>query len=113
VEEGSKYKKGIKVKNYVDSSKYEGEVVNDKRNGKGIYYYSNGDSYIGDWKDDRYLIIVYVDSMVRECTSSRMGNGTRVTFARVLSMGKACTSMLTATSTTENGPMIRSMAKVH
>jgi hypothetical protein len=53
-DEQSKYKKGIKVKNYVDSSKYEGEVVNDKRNGKGIYYYSNGDTYIGDWKDDKY-----------------------------------------------------------
>lgn len=50
----NRYKKGIRVKNYVDGSKYEGEVVNEKRNGRGIYHYSNGDKYVGDWKDDRY-----------------------------------------------------------
>ena len=44
----------MRVKNYVDGSKYEGEVVADKRNGKGIYHYSNGDKYIGDWKDDKF-----------------------------------------------------------
>ena len=24
-----------------------------KKNGKGIYYYPNGDVYIGDWKRDK------------------------------------------------------------
>lgn len=48
-----RYKKGMRVKNYVDSSKYEGEVINDKRNGRGIYHYSNGDKYVGEWKDDK------------------------------------------------------------
>jgi hypothetical protein len=43
----------MRVKNYVDSSKYEGEVVNDKRNGRGIYHYSNGDKYVGEWKEDK------------------------------------------------------------
>ena len=46
-------KKGIKLKCYVDGSKYEGEVLNDKRNGKGIYNYANGDKYAGEWKDDK------------------------------------------------------------
>ena len=32
---------------------YDGELVNDKRNGKGIYYYPNGDKYEGDWFDDK------------------------------------------------------------
>lgn len=73
-DEPNKYKKGIRAKNYVDSSKYEGEVVNDKRNGKGIYHYSNGDKYVGDWKDDRYTVITKVDSMGREFTYFQMGN---------------------------------------
>ena len=49
-----KHRKNVKLKNYVDGSRYEGEVINDKRNGKGIYHYANGDKYAGEWKDDRF-----------------------------------------------------------
>ncbi len=27
---------------------------NNKRNGKGIYHYSNGDKYVGEWLDDKF-----------------------------------------------------------
>lgn len=53
-DENKNYQRNIKVKNYVDGSKYEGEVLNDKRNGKGIYHYANQDKYIGDWKKDKF-----------------------------------------------------------
>ena len=32
--------------NYNNGDKYEGEWKNDKREGKGIYYYNNGDKYV-------------------------------------------------------------------
>jgi hypothetical protein len=32
--------------------RYEGGFANDKRNGYGIYLWSTGDSYAGPWKDD-------------------------------------------------------------
>ena len=35
-----------------DQSKYEGEWKDDARDGKGTFYYVNGDKYVGDWKDD-------------------------------------------------------------
>ena len=38
----------------MDNSKYEGEVTKDKREGKGIYHYANGDKYLGDWKIDKF-----------------------------------------------------------
>ena len=34
----------------MDKSKYEGEILDDKRNGKGIYHYITGDKYVGEWK---------------------------------------------------------------
>ena len=30
---------------YYDDERYEGELKNGKREGKGIYYYKNGDRY--------------------------------------------------------------------
>ena len=33
-------------------SRYEGDVRNDKREGKGIYYYNNGDRVMGDYYND-------------------------------------------------------------
>jgi len=42
-----KLRKNIRIKNYVDRSKYEGELQNNLRHGKGIYHYSNSDKYIG------------------------------------------------------------------
>jgi antitoxin component YwqK of YwqJK toxin-antitoxin module len=36
-----------------DDGKYEGEFKNNKREGKGIFYYNNGDRYEGDYKNDK------------------------------------------------------------
>ena len=35
-----------------NDGRYIGEVVNGKKEGKGIYYYNDGDRYEGDWKND-------------------------------------------------------------
>ena len=32
---------------------YEGELINNKKHGKGISYYANGDKHDGDYKDDK------------------------------------------------------------
>jgi hypothetical protein len=32
----------IASRNYVDGGKYEGELLNDQRNGQGIYFYPKG-----------------------------------------------------------------------
>ena len=40
----------IKVFN---DGRYEGEMKDGKRNGKGIFYFDNDDRYEGDWKDDK------------------------------------------------------------
>ena len=33
--------------------RYEGEWRNDKKEGKGIYYYNNGDRMMGDYYNDK------------------------------------------------------------
>ena len=33
-----------------ENGRYFGELKNGKKDGKGVYYYSNGDRYEGDWK---------------------------------------------------------------
>lgn len=38
---------------YANGDSYQGEMINDKMNGKGIYYYSNGNKYEGDFQDDK------------------------------------------------------------
>ena len=38
---------------YYDDGRYEGDVKNDKIEGKGIMYYNNGDRYEGDYKNDK------------------------------------------------------------
>ena len=48
---GKKEGKGIYYWN--DGDRYEGDFKNDKFEGKGIYYYKNGDREMGDWKDDK------------------------------------------------------------
>ena len=42
--------KEIKYKNGL----YVGQVVNGLPEGKGIYYYNNGDKYEGDWRNDKF-----------------------------------------------------------
>ena len=36
-----------------ESGRYIGQVLNGKREGKGIYYLYNGERYDGDWKNDK------------------------------------------------------------
>ena len=43
----------IQTKIY-DDGKYEGEFKNNKREGKGIFYYNNDDRYEGDYKNDKF-----------------------------------------------------------
>ena len=40
------------VKIYNDGEKYEGQFKDDKRHGKGIFYYASGDKYDGEWKNN-------------------------------------------------------------
>jgi len=44
----------LKEKIYEDNSHYIGDVIDERRTGKGLYVYSNGDVYVGDWKDDKF-----------------------------------------------------------
>ena len=34
-------------------TKYIGQIKNNKRNGKGLFYYKDGSYYDGNWKDNR------------------------------------------------------------
>jgi len=36
-----------------DKGKYDGEWVEDKKEGRGVFNYSNGEIYDGDWSDDK------------------------------------------------------------
>ena len=44
--------KKYEIKNY-DNGKYEGDFINGKREGKGIFHFQNGDRYEGDFKNDK------------------------------------------------------------
>ena len=50
-----------------DDGRYIGQVVNGKPDGKGIYYYNNGDRYEGDFrikeKEKEYVIFIMVIDM--------------------------------------------------
>jgi hypothetical protein len=48
--DGKRNGKGICV--YANMCRYEGEWKNNRRNGYGIYMNENGDKYEGEWKDD-------------------------------------------------------------
>jgi hypothetical protein len=37
---------------YRNGDRYEGELLDGKKNGKGTYFYKNGDRYVGDWVND-------------------------------------------------------------
>ena len=41
----------IQNKTY-DNGRYEGDILNNLIEGKGIFYYNNGDKYEGDWKNN-------------------------------------------------------------
>jgi len=44
-------KEGKGIFYYNNGSRYEGDWKNDIKEGKGIFYYNNGDRYEGDWKN--------------------------------------------------------------
>ena len=44
---------------YNDDDRYEGDLKNDKIEGKGICYYNNGNRQEGEWKKDIYIINKY------------------------------------------------------
>lgn len=37
---------------YEDGSKYEGKFLEDKREGRGLMLFNNGDYYYGEWEYD-------------------------------------------------------------
>ena len=41
----------ISIKHYDNGERYEGEMKNGIREGKGTYYYNNSNRYRGDWKN--------------------------------------------------------------
>ena len=45
--------KSYKTKEYPNGDRYEGYYVDDKKHGKGIYYFINGDQYEGDYVNDK------------------------------------------------------------
>lgn len=42
----------IQIIEYPDNEKYEGQILNDKRHGKGCYYFKDESIYDGEWVDD-------------------------------------------------------------
>ena len=40
---------------YYEDGNYEGEFKNDKKDGKGIYYYKNGDREMGDYSNGKKI----------------------------------------------------------
>ena len=52
LKEGKKDGKGVYY--YNNGDRYEGNWKEGVREGKGIYYYSNGESYEGDFKNDKF-----------------------------------------------------------
>ena len=51
-----------------DGSYYEGQIINRKKEGKGIKYYNDGSKYDGEWKNDKregngiYIIFFLIKS---------------------------------------------------
>lgn len=53
--ESKQYRQNIKIKQYLDQAKYEGEMNElDQKHGIGIYQYPNGDKYFGEWANDLF-----------------------------------------------------------
>ena len=50
----SSFKPGIDSQNINGVDEYQGQWKGNKRHGKGVCYFHNGDVYMGDWLDDLY-----------------------------------------------------------
>lgn len=48
------------TRNYQDGSTYQGEMRSNMREGIGIYSYSHGDVYFGEWKDNALINGTYM-----------------------------------------------------
>ena len=46
-----------------DGSRYKGQVLNGVPDWKGICYYNDGERYEGDWRNNKYVIILKVIDM--------------------------------------------------
>ena len=44
----------IKIINYDNGNRYEGEMRNGKKEGQGTYIFKSGEKYVGKWKNDTY-----------------------------------------------------------
>ena len=64
---------------YNNGSIYEGEWKNDKKEGKGIFIFPNGDRYEGDFKDDNFdgkgVFLINVSSMKPDKYEGEFKNG--------------------------------------
>ena len=50
---GTPFKRFVNLK-FMNGDRYEGQVnVDNKMDGSGTYYYSNGDRYTGEWVEDK------------------------------------------------------------
>jgi hypothetical protein len=47
-------REGKGIRYWKNGDRYEGDYKNDKMEGKGIYYYKSGNRYEGDWKNDKF-----------------------------------------------------------
>jgi len=54
VMQGNVLRPNIKVKAYPDGSEYRGETSKGKKTGTGIYRFSGGEVYFGQWRDDQF-----------------------------------------------------------
>lgn len=46
------FEKKYVSESYSNGSKYEGEKINEKRHGKGTFFYADGGYYEGEWKEN-------------------------------------------------------------
>ena len=52
---GQEPRKGVVVKEQKDGSKYEGQLgKGEVKEGQGIYFYTNNDVYLGEWREDKF-----------------------------------------------------------
>ena len=87
------------MKTYANGDKYEGDFVDDKKHGKGVYVYANGDKYEGDWLDGKKHgkgVITFAD-----------GNKYEGDFVDGKFHGKGYTPMQTAVISSERGRTMR------
>ena len=57
-------REGKGTMNWNNGDKYEGDWKNDKQEGKGIMYYSNGEKYDGEWKNNIIFINIIQISII-------------------------------------------------